>query len=263
MKAGGPSAKGLCNGFKLRWAIVAACSLTSMSALAADMPLRNQPPLPPIAAFDWTGFYIGINGGYGGSRFNTVNQIGDSLSFDTRGGLVGGTVGFNYQWRGLVLGLEGDLDWSGMRRNQISTISNDAFLGIPPTGAVSITYKNDILSTLAMRFGVALDRTLIFAKSGGVWAHENFNFAGSDPALGTISGSNSLDRLGVIAGGGVEYAVTNNLTVKAEYNYIGVGERNETLTLNTSLAGSVTAPISSKATMNVVKFGANWLFNGR
>ena len=114
-----------------------------------------------------------------------------------------------------------------------------------------------------MRFGVALDRTLIFAKSGGVWAHENFNFAGSGPALGTISGSNSFDRLGIIVGGGVEYAVTNNLTLKAEYDYIGLGVRNETLTLNTSLAGPATAPISSKATMNVVKFGANWLFNGR
>jgi opacity protein-like surface antigen len=150
-----------------------------------------------------------------------------------------------------------------MRRNETSAISNDAFLGISSTGAVSITYKNEILSTLAMRLGIALDRALIFAKSGGAWAHENFSFAGSAPGLGTISGSNSFDRLGVIVGGGVEYAVTNNLTLKSEYDYIGLGVRNETLTLNTSSAGSATAPISSKATANVVKFGANWLFNGR
>jgi outer membrane immunogenic protein len=262
MKTGVPSARSSCNGLKLRLAIVAVCSLTSMSVLAADMPLKYQSP-PLIPAFNWTGFYIGINGGYGWGRFNAVNEFGDNLSSDTRGGLVGGTAGFNYQWRGLVVGLEGDLDWSGMRQNQTSAISNDVFLGIPPTSAVSITYKNDILSTLAMRFGVTLDRTLIFAKGGGVWAHENFNFAGSGPALGTISGSNSFDRLGVVAGGGVEYAVTNKLTLKAEYDYIGLGVRNETLTLNTSLAGPTTAPISSKATMNVVKFGANWLFNGR
>src|SRR5262249_39860887 len=158
-------------------------------------------------------------------------------SFDTRGGLVGGTVGFNYQWRGLVVGLEGDLDWSGMQRNQISAISNDAFLGVPPTGAISITYNDTILSTVAMRVGVPLDRTLFFAKSGGAWTHENFNFAGSDPALGAISGSNSFDRLAVMAGGGIEYAVTDNLTLKAEYNFIGFGNRNEILTLNTTLAG--------------------------
>jgi len=114
MKAGAPSARTSCNGFKLRWAIVAVCSLTSMSALSADMPLKYQPPAP-IPAFNWTGFYIGINGGYGWGRFNAVNQIGNNLSFDTRGGLIGGTVGFNYQWRGLVVGLEGDLDSSGMR----------------------------------------------------------------------------------------------------------------------------------------------------
>jgi outer membrane immunogenic protein len=60
----------------------------------------------------------------------------------------------------------------------------------------------------------------------------------------------------------VEYAITNNLTLKAEYNYVDFGNKNETLTINSTLAGPATATINSKLTMNVVKFGVNWLFNG-
>jgi hypothetical protein len=65
-----------------------------------------------------------------------------------------------------------------------------------------------------------------------------------------------------MVGAGVEYGVTNNLTLKAEYNYIDFGSESETLTVNASLFGPATATINSKLTMNVVKFGVNWLFGG-
>jgi hypothetical protein len=76
-----------------------------------------------------------------------------------------------------------------MKWDQTSAISNDAFFGIPPTGVVSVTYRNTILTTFAARFGVASDHTLLFAKAGGATSREKFEFAGSDPALGAISGS--------------------------------------------------------------------------
>ena len=65
-----------------------------------------------------------------------------------------------------------------------------------------------------------------------------------------------------MAGAGVEYAITNNLTAKVEYNYINFGSSNETLNATYSAVGPATASITSKPTMNVVKVGFNWLFNG-
>jgi outer membrane immunogenic protein len=181
---------------------------------------------------------------------------------NSKGGIVGGTVGFNYQWTWFVAGVEGDLDWSGMRWSQTSPISQDAFLGLSSTGTVTATYKNNVLSTFAARFGVAADHALFFAKAGGAWTRENFDFNGADPTFGVITGSDSFSRLGWMVGAGVEYAITNNLTLKAEYNYVDFGNKNETLTINSTLAGPATATINSKLTMNVVKFGVNWLFNG-
>jgi outer membrane immunogenic protein len=261
-----PNPRDLFRGLKSRLAAATLLALTSTSVFAADIPLRYPPPPPRPPAFlpfTWTGLYLGINGGYGWGRVDTINQDGDTLSFNPKGGLVGGTVGFNYQWTWFVAGVEGDLDWSGMRWNQTSTISDDAFLGVPPTASFTVNYKNNVLSTFAARFGVAADHALFYAKAGGAWTRETFNFSGSDPVLGTLSGSNSFTRVGWMAGAGVEYAVTNNLTLRAEYNYIDFGSTSETLTLSASLAGPTTATINSKLTMNVVKFGVNWLFNGR
>ena len=80
--------------------------------------------------------------------------------------------------------------------------------------------------------------------------------------MGTLSGSNTFSRLGWMVGAGVEYAVTNNLTLKAEYNYLNFGSENETLTATSSTSGPLTALVTTKPTMNVIKIGVNWLFNG-
>ncbi len=247
----------------LRSVIAALFSPLLTPAFAADLALKyRRPPPPPIAPFSWTGLYFGTNGGWGWGRLNTSNQDDDTFALNTSGGIVGGTVGFNYQWTWFVFGFEGDLDWSGMRWSETSPVVEGAFLGVAPTGTVTSTYKNNVLSTFAARFGVASDHTLFFAKFGGAWTREQFDFNGSDPALGVVTGSNSFSRLGWMVGAGVEYAITNNLTLKAEYNYINFGSQSDTLTVTSSVFGSETATINSKLTMNVVKVGVNWLLNG-
>ena len=84
------------------------------SALAADLPTtKGPPPAPyfqPPPAFNWTGFYIGVNGGWG---FTDTHN--DSFGNNINGGLVGGTVGYNYQMGQFVIGYEGDVDWSDIR----------------------------------------------------------------------------------------------------------------------------------------------------
>src|SRR5881392_797954 len=114
----------------LRSAGAALFSLAVTPGLAADLALKSRPPAPrPPARFTWTSLYLGINGGYGWGRLNTSNQDGDTFALNSKGGIVGGTVGFNYQWAWFVGGVEGDLDWSGMPWSQTSPVSQDVSSG--------------------------------------------------------------------------------------------------------------------------------------
>jgi outer membrane immunogenic protein len=240
-----------------------------LTAFAADLP---QPPAPapvfvPPQPFTWTGVYIGVNGGYSLGNANLNDGFGDSASFNANGGIVGGTLGFNYQSNWGVAGFEADFDWAGNQSNQssfapVGLASAFPLAGIATSSGASLVYKDDVLSTFAMRFGAAADHWLFYGKAGAAWMQEKVSVSGTDPILGTISGSNSFDRVGWMVGVGVEYAITNNLTAKAEYNYIDFGSNNETLSANTSNFGPANLVITSKPTMSVAKFGLNWLFNG-
>jgi outer membrane immunogenic protein len=229
-------------------------------ALAADLPPAAPPPVAPVAymppppPFTWTGFYLGINGGYGWGSDATNDGMGNTPTLNSNGGLVGGTVGFNYQIAQFVVGFEGDVDYSMMKYNFTAP-------GTFGLGSATLTYKNDLVSTFAARFGFAADRALFYAKAGGAWTNESINTTGTDVVFGTLSGSDSFERLGWMVGGGIEYAVWNNLTLKAEYNFLDFGTKTENLTITSSTFGPLTTTISSKLTASVLKVGVNWLFN--
>lgn len=173
------------------------------SAFASDLPTRKAPPVPVPAyippVFTWTGFYIGVNGGYG------VNTGGKDFG-NPDGGLVGGTIGYNYQFGQYVLGVEGDWDWADLTSSGTNFVS---------------TYKSNIddILTARVRAGYAIDRTLLFVTGG---------YAGLDDkvSLGGI-GNNTTWRNGGAIGGGVEYAITNNITAKAEYLFLPMGNEKE------------------------------------
>ncbi|MGO9770122.1 MAG: outer membrane protein [Roseiarcus sp.] len=165
-------------------------------AWAADLPTHKAPaaPMPAYVApvFTWTGFYIGVNGGYG---------IGSASSSDfgnPSGGFVGGTAGYNYQMGQLVLGVESDFDWADLTKS-----------GINAAGPYSTTI--DSLFTARARAGLALDRALLYVTGGYAGADTNLNI----PAFG----SQSEWRSGGVIGAGLEYAFTNNISAKAEYLY--------------------------------------------
>src|SRR5471030_415067 len=91
-------------------------AIGSASAFAADLPVQSYKSPPVVAqVYNWTGFYVGVNGGYGWGQQDPLTLFSnrfDRTSFNTNGGMVGGTVGAQIQQGYVVLGLEGDLDWA-------------------------------------------------------------------------------------------------------------------------------------------------------
>ena len=99
------------------------------TANAADIMRRQPMPMnapayyaPYYAPYNWTGFYVGINGGGGWGNSEWSSLVGSTGSFDVSGGLVGGTIGYNWQLGQWVFGLEGDIDWSDIRGSTSSSV---------------------------------------------------------------------------------------------------------------------------------------------
>jgi outer membrane immunogenic protein len=217
------------------------------SAQAADLPPARMPPaVAPIAyappVYNWTGFYIGgnIGGGFADSRWSDPFG-GPHNTFNDSGFIGGGQVGYNAQFNWLVLGVEGDFDWTNLKGSGTDSIGD------------SINTKTEWTSTATGRIGAAFDRLLVYGKGGVAFAQDrstlNDVFGGS--------ASTSQTRTGWTAGAGLEYALDRNWSAKVEYDYLGFGS--QTLNLGTpALAGYAT-----NASLNVqeVKAGINYHFN--
>lgn len=203
----------------------------SAADLARRAPRRPVIKAPAYVPFSWTGFYLGVNGGYG---FGRSKWSGLPASFDVNGGLVGGQLGYNWQLGQLVYGLEGDGDWSDLRGT-----ANPA-----ACGTVCRT-RNDYLATVRGRLGYAMDRLLPYATGG--LAVGNIH--------ATVPGFAGIDtnRAGWTVGGGLEYAVAPNWSVKAEYLYVDLG--NNTCS---TMCGLPNNDVS--LTSNVVRGGINYRF---
>jgi outer membrane immunogenic protein len=225
-------------------------TLGSGSALAADVPLPAAEPVRPPIIYDangpytnWAGAYLGLNGGYGlGSSQWTLGLLGTSV-FDTSGFLFGGTVGFNYPISVVMIGLEGDVDWSGLSGSAANCAVNAS------GAAAACQTKSNLLGTARARVGYALDRTLIYVTGGAAIAPVQ---AGLNPP----STFDSATKLGWAAGAGAEFAFSGNWSAKVEYLYIDLA-----MSSCSTAANCGTAAGSSVAfTENVVRGGFNYRF---
>ena len=189
---------------KFLLASVGLVAIGTVAASAADIPRRVVPPRQPVVAvpvFTWTGAYVGINGGYGwgSSNFSAPFATG---SFDLSGGLVGGTLGYNYQIGQTVVGIEGDIDWSGIE-------------GSTACGATTCQTRNNWLSTVRGRMGYSFDRFMPYVTGGLAIGDIETSIAG-------IGGGRDT-QVGWTAGGGVEAALDGPWTAKLEYLYVDLG----------------------------------------
>jgi len=165
----------------------------------------------------------------------------------------GGQIGFNYQYASWVIGAEADFDWVGNN-------NGNGVTAIGPLGHGFQVVSNDTrIATLAARFGFAADRALFYGKAGGGWVGNN-GFTITDLTTDqALVGSNSNTASGWLIGAGIEYAFTNNWTMKVEYDYVWLSGRTFTLPgiVIPALAGDT---IASDDNVQMVKVGVNYLF---
>ena len=228
--------------------LASAAILTAGTAFAADLPARVAAPAPYIAApiFTWTGFYVGLNAGAGfnnKSNGYVTNGFGQNTVFTTTGGgfgnnnndagFTGGVqAGYNMQFGMFVAGVEADINYLD-RGNGNSAIITD--------GTNTYTFNrgdsNNWFGTVRGRLGVAFDRFLPYVTGGWAFGGKQGGVSGSYVANNNLNGSptflvgngNGGSSSGWTLGGGVEYAFSNNMSLKVEYLHVKLGDNNNQL----------------------------------
>lgn len=259
---------------------IAVMLASSMAAHAADLtrPDYKAPAYVGPAAAGWTGWYAGLNAGYAFGTSNVTTATSQTgyfgacatcvAAFNSAGagsvspkGFTGGLqLGYNWQWNSVVYGLEADFDALSLKGSRTGT---GLYGTVPPTTiTISQEVKTDWLATVRPRIGYAFYNFLPYFTGGlavttlKYTATENDNLLGG-PASG--SGSVSKLKLGWTAGLGLEYALFNRWTVKAEYLYVNFGS----LAFNGTFGnGGVPAPTTNTADLkaHIVRVGVNYRF---
>ena len=212
-------------------AVIATCAvlLTYLPVSAADLPpgpLPQAPVAAPVPYYNWTGFYVGVNGGWAwGSQdpLNIITNRFDNFSTNISGGVVGGTIGAQIQASHVVIGVEADLDWANITGSVTFTPTVG---GVPnPGGPVTAQTKIDWETTARFRVGYANDAWLFYGTGGlaVLGAKTNLTTAAGGLVCGGAlfsSCTSSSRQIGAAIGGGLEYGFTPNLSAKVEYLYI-------------------------------------------
>ena len=240
-------------------AALAAAALPS-AVFAADMP---TPELAPMAmatpTYDWSGFYLGGQIGYGWSRsttgpiiaydpFPTVDFTLPGIGINGSGLLGGIEAGYNWQSGHMLFGFEGDVSAAGIKGTYTDAVNN-----------FSVDSTITSLSTLRVRIGLPIDRLLLFASGGlavaGVKGDLHDNFSGPPVTLNTSSSNMSV---GWTIGGGAAVALGNRWTLKGEYLYTDLGSK--TYNFAEPLPGDPLVTTTGKTTASIVRMGLDYRF---
>jgi outer membrane immunogenic protein len=244
------------------------------TANAADLPAAGPAPsYTPVYRthiYDWSGFYFGIHIGAGrqeNSYTDTTTTVlepaGNVSSHAQFGTIGGGQIGVNYQMTPVVVGLEGT--WSATSLTGFG-LTPSSF--IPPGGVaggvqVRDTTTTNWFATATARVGVASDALLLYVKGGGAWMRSGLTRDLLQNGANVATASLSDTRNGWTAGAGLEWGITENLSVKLEYDYLDFGTKTYTYTLANPINAvilPVTTPVSAQSQTHMITAGLNYRF---
>jgi outer membrane immunogenic protein len=214
-------------------------------AMAADMAVKARPAAIVPIAYNWTGLYVGIEGGW--SRINTrwlntATNIG-TPDFDGKGALFGGTIGYNWQPVGtsFVLGVEGDWSWANPKAFTVGP-----GFGCSGTPAGCNTEVTSI-GTARARLGFALGPVLLYGTGGAAF----ISTKSWEEALFT----DHQTKVGAVYGGGIEWAFMSQWSLKGEYLHAHLGQSDTIF-----VTGGGSPLVFTKLDMDIVRFGLNYRF---
>ncbi|MQT15144.1 outer membrane protein [Segnochrobactrum spirostomi] len=255
---------------------------TAAAASAADLPEAPAAKVPDAvesakAVTSWQGFYAGVTAGAvidnssitptAGGLFQVYNADRYAQAYNSKlggsgsGPTIGGTLGYNFQWKALVAGVEADFSYSD--RKQSGNVLTSTGLVRGQNILKSYSIEGDWFGTLRARTGVAVGPALIYGTGGLAFgqADANLDIAGTGGSPYSWSGSSSKVRWGWTAGGGVETQFASHWSAKLEYLYVDLGSD------NFSLANGANNPvpaftINAKAdyAFSIVRAGINYRF---
>jgi outer membrane immunogenic protein len=223
-------------------------------ASAADMAVKAPPPAPLPVIYNWSGFYIGANGGWGQSRncWDFVDVAGVVFADGCRersGGLVGGQIGYRWQASQWVFGLEAQGDWADLRHTHVSLLD--------PT--LSTRIKTDGIGLFTGQIGYAWNAALLYVKGGAAVTGNRFSIF--DNLTGIELAAASSTRWGGAVGVGFEYGFTPNWSVGVEYDHLFMGHANNSFTIvDPRIAGFINNRISQDVDMVTLRI--NYRFGG-
>ena len=239
------------------------------AANAADMPVKAQPITPAPVIYNWSGFYVGATAGYNRGKADityspasflvpadvTAISAQGSPSLSSNSFTGGVELGYNAQWNQLVAGIVSDFQYIGLKASAGGTFAT------PSAGphVMNTEVKADWLVTLRGRVGYAFDRTLLYATGG--LAVSNISFSQSDAFLGSTDAfSISKTKAGWTVGGGVEYALPDRWSLRAEYLYVDLGHVGGPSTFTFALVPFATA-YDARVRDNIVRLGVSYKLN--
>jgi outer membrane immunogenic protein len=219
----------------------------AVPASAADMAVKAPPPPVVAPIYNWTGFYIGGNGGWGESRncWDFVGLAGAVLPDgcrDRSGGVVGGQIGYRWQANQWVFGLEAQGDWADLNSSRVSLI-NPAF---------STRTKTDGIGLFTGQIGYAWNASLLYVKGGAAVTSNRFSIF--DTLTGFEFASASNTRWGGTVGVGFEYGFTPNWSVGVEYDHLFMGDANNSFSVANPIVAGALNRISQDVDMVTVRF---------
>lgn len=192
-------------------------------AVAADLAARPYTKAPPIAVamYDWSGFYIGANGGWGSSR-KCWDFLGPGGVFvaaegchDATGGVAGGQIGYRWQTGTWVFGVEAQGDWADLKGSNADLI--------PGLGGFSNQSKINAFGLFTGQVGYAFNNALLYVKGGAAVTNDKFDIFTSAvgvPPNTQVATAGEQTRWGGTAGVGLEYGFAPNWSAAIEYDHL-------------------------------------------
>jgi outer membrane immunogenic protein len=248
-------------------AAIAVTALTSVAAVAADLPpVRKAPGIAPAACAQFGGGYIGVQGGSvthdtgwtdrdnWADRFSVDIALGHVERSKT-GGAVGPLIGYNLQRGCTVFGIEADWSWTSAGSKRTYTGNGD-----PTALAVNLDDKVRWFGTVRTRTGLVVDNLMLYATGGFAFANIRNSWQVVDQSTYTETFTDSGTRWGWTAGVGTEWAWTNNLSIKSEVLYVRFAERSTT---GFSPSAGANFNFDHQDSLWVARLGLNYRWGGR